>query len=123
MSYRKFEKITTTIAASGSLSSAIPLGKGGVIQAIQIPSAWTAAGLSFQSSLDGGTTYQDVYYDESGTDTEFTYPTTAASRNIHLYPDLFAGATHIKIRSGTSGTPVVQAAERELIISIEQKGR
>ena len=115
---RKFKTVQATIASSGTLSSAVSLGDGGVIQAISLPSGWTTSVISFQSSFDKGETYQDVFNDEGGTNTELTYPSVSASKNIHLYPDLFAGADFIKIRSVTT-----QASEVVLTVVTEQNSR
>ncbi len=123
MTNRIFRVVTATIANGSSLSGAIALGGGGVLQGVSIPSAWTAAGLSFQTSFDNGTTYQNAYFDDAGTDTEIIYPTTANARNLSFEPNIFAGATHIKVRSGTSGTPVNQGAERVLTLAVESFGR
>jgi hypothetical protein len=100
--------ITVDIASGASLSAAIPLGLGRAA-GIQMPAAWTAANLTFQASYDG-ITYANLY-DASGT--EYT-ATAAADRLIILPVADFAGIQNIKIRSGTAGTPVNQAAARRL---------
>lgn len=105
---------TVTIANGASLSAAINLAGEGVLS-IRMPAAWTTANLTFQASTDG-TTYNDVY-DEFGT--EYTV-TAAASRHILVDPSKFAGATYLKVRSGTTGTPVNQGADRSLVLSSRQ---
>jgi len=101
-----------TIAENGSLSNAINVD-GKRIVGIQTPASWTAADLTFQASFDG-TTFNDVY-DEA--ETEVTVQ-GAASRYTAL--DAVAlelsGLPWIKIRSGTTGSPVAQGAERVLIV-------
>lgn len=113
-----------TIANAASLSGAAILD--GDIVAIVMPSAWTAANLTFQGATivqttgatPGGVTvgtYQDIY-DSGGTELAVT---AAASRYIVLTPALAAalrGFGAIKIRSGTSGTPVNQGAARTISI-------
>ncbi len=101
-----------SIAASASLSGAVPLGAGTPI-VIEMPTAWDAANLTFQTSSNG-TTFQD-YYDSSGN--EFTV-VASASRNIKIEPSDFAGARHIKIRSGTASVPVNQSAIRSINIGL-----
>lgn len=76
---------------------------------IQMPSAWTTANLTFQVAEKKGGIYQDVY-DSSGN--EFVV-TAAVSRAISDITEL-APFRFIKIRSGTTGTPVNQAAKRTL---------
>ncbi len=75
--------------------------------AIQMPSAWTTADLTFQASNDGAT-YVDVY-DIYGTEVVVS---ADKDRYIVIDPKIFANIKYIKLRSGTSGTPVTQSAER-----------
>lgn len=103
---------TVTIAASGSLSSAVRLKPGYDIAAIVMPSAWTAADITFQASADNGTTYNNVY-DEDGNELTLT---VAASRYVVIAPNQFRGAELIKVRSGTGASAVNQAAARSLTL-------
>lgn len=80
---------------------------------IQMPAAWTAANLTFQVSYDG-VTFANLY-DNSGN--EYTV-TAAASRTILLPLVDFLGIAYLKIRSGTSATPVTQGAARQLQIQL-----
>lgn len=77
---------------------------------IQMPAAWTAAGLSFSVSMDGGTTYNDLY-DDTMTERSIA---VVASRSITLDPTKFMGCTHLKFRSGTGAGPVNQGAARTI---------
>jgi len=107
---------TTTISSGQSLSSAIDLGSS-TLFAIQMPAAWTtAANITFQASYDG-VTYCNMY-DSNGT--EMTVTGVAASEFIVLaLPTQWIGVRFLKIRSGTSGTPVSQGADRVLgLISV-----
>lgn len=103
---------SVVIASGASLTAAIDLDDAR-LASIQLPSAWTAANLTFQTSLDG-VTYGD-WYDSSGV--EYTV-TAAASRSIGLQLVDFIPYRYIKIRSGTTGTPVVQGAARNLILGL-----
>lgn len=103
---------TVTIASGASLSDALELPDLRTIIAIQMPSSWTAADITFEVSYDG-TTYVPLYWDGS----EFT-ASAAASYGLSLEPAVLAGWPFVKLRSGTSGTPVNQAAERELTVLI-----
>jgi len=76
-----------------------------------MPAAWTAADITFQVSADGST-YCNLY-EEDGT--EFTL-TVGASYHVMISPDSLWGAHWIKVRSGTAGTPVNQAAARTITL-------
>ena len=73
------------------------------------PPTWTAADLTFQFSADN-VTYQNAY-DAAGT--ELTVVGTAAA-NIPVDPLYFRCAPFLKVRSGTAGTAVAQAAARSI---------
>ncbi len=101
---------TLTISSGQSLSSSVDI-KDLPIVAIQMPAAWTAANLTFQGSSDG-TNFFDVYNLEGD---EFRV-VASTSRYIVLSPFEFQWARYIKVRSGTTGTPVTQGADRTLTI-------
>lgn len=103
------EAVPVTISSGQSLSAAADLG-GLRLFGIVMPSAWATANLTFQMSHDGGSTWSNVY-DASGN--ELT-ATAGTSRFIALDPANFAAVTMLKVRSGTSGTPVNQGADRVL---------
>lgn len=103
---------TASIASGSSLSSALDLGASKLV-AIQMPSVWTAAALTFQASIDG-VNYFDVY----DNNTERSY-TVAASRMLVLQLSDWIGIKYLKIRSGTSASPVNQAADRELVLLVQ----
>lgn len=102
--------IAATIANGASLSGAVFLGSGTLIR-IQMPAAWTAAVLSFQTS-DDGVTYQD-HYDDANNEINIA---VAASRSIQVSPDILQGALWIKVRSGLTAAAVNQAAARVLTL-------
>jgi hypothetical protein len=102
------------IANGQSLSGTIALGAGGERQLVglQMPAAWTAASLTFAVSFDGAT-FVPLYWDGA----EYTILAAggaAASLGVSLEPSAFAGWPFVRVRSGTSGTPVNQGAERTL---------
>jgi len=101
---------TATILSGASLSSAVDT-LGLVPVAIIMPAAWTAANITLQASYDGST-YYDVY-DLYGTEVLITAST---SRYIILEPDVFYAVRMVKLRSGTTGTPVNQGADRVLTV-------
>lgn len=101
---------TATIASGGSLSAAIAL-KGYTPVALVMPAGWDTGNITFQVTHDGES-YADLYNDLGS---EVTVLSPAASRNIVLpAADWFSGWLGIKLRSGTSGTPVTQTAERQI---------
>lgn len=101
---------SATIVSGASLSGAIDVA-GTTLISIQMPAAWTAANLTFQGSADGST-YADVYNDSGD---EYSIP-VSASRFVMLdqVQNRFRGMRYFKVRSGTSGTPVNQGADRVL---------
>jgi len=101
---------TGTIALNASLSGAIAIGNTTPV-ALIMPAAWTAAGLTLQASVDG-VAYNDVY-DQYGNEVTLTVST---SRHVLLDPSVLVGMTHVKLRSGTAGVPVVQLAARVLTL-------
>jgi hypothetical protein len=105
-------RLPVVIAINTSLSAAVYI-RGGLVSVIEMPAAWDAANLTFQSSGDG-TNYFNLY-DEFGTEVTANAST---SRRIRLEPSQWAGTQYLKIRSGTAGTPVNQTAERTLYVEI-----
>jgi hypothetical protein len=103
---------TATIASGQSLSAAIDLGTYQLAR-IAFPAAWTAADLTFQVSADG-TTYNNLY---TAAGTEYTVEADA-SRDVILTRQDFEAIRYLKIRSGTSGAAVNQAAERTLTLTL-----
>lgn len=101
---------TVTIANGASLSGALNLENRTAV-AIIMPAAWTAASITFQASVDG-TNYYNVYT----TSAELS-ATVAASYFVVLPKTTGLEAVrYIKIRSGTSGTPVNQLADRIITV-------
>lgn len=107
-----YKTLTATISNGNSLSDAIDL-KGFVLVNIQMPATWTTAVLSFQGSYDG-VTYNDIY-DNIGVEV------TASAGASRCICELFklAGFRYLKIRSGTTATPVPQGGDRSLQIILK----
>ncbi|MBI1274201.1 MAG: hypothetical protein GC131_09000 [Alphaproteobacteria bacterium] len=101
------DNLPVTIASGQSITSDLNLG-GLRLFGIVMPASWTAANLTFQSSHDYGITWNNVY-DKQGTEYNIT---AAAARFILIDPVDFASLQYLRLRSGTSGTPVNQAADR-----------
>jgi hypothetical protein len=104
--------VTATIANGAALSGAVCLGSG-VLCAIKMPSSWTTADLTFQVSDDNGTTWDELL-DASGAAVTVSGP--AASERLELDAADFKSAVFLKVRSGTSGSAVNQAAARTLTL-------
>ena|SRR2546425_4432027 len=97
--------VTCTIANAASLSDAQFVGPSSLL-GIALP-VFTSAALTFQGSHDG-VTFFDLY-DAAGL--EVSIPASVGSR-FHLAPPACAAVSWIKVRSGTSATPVAQGAQR-----------
>ena len=76
-----------------------------------MPDAWTATDITFLVREQTAVATHPLY-DESGSEVILT---VAAGRAVPLPPELFAAAAFV-IRSGTTGTPVNQGADRAFII-------
>lgn len=102
--------VTFTVpTAADGLSDAKDLG-GYTPVAIDMPADWTAGNITFQAkALDSETVFDNVY-DSGGTELSVT---AAEDRYIVLDSVARQALTGvIKLRSGTSGTPVQQGASR-----------
>ena len=77
---------------------------------LQFPSSWTTADVTFSVSADGST-FVPLYWNGN----EYTVG-AAASQGVSLEPSALAGWPFVKVRSGTSGSPVNQAAERTVLV-------
>lgn len=100
-----------TIANGTSTTSDINL-RGRVLTGIQMPSAWTAATITFQGSTDG-VTFSDLH-NSAG---EISLPGTAGVYMAAAHTDLL-GINFLRIRSGTSASSVNQGAERTLTLAL-----
>lgn len=108
---------TVTISSGTSLSGEVDLGPYELV-AIHMPAGWDAADLTFQAADSPGGTFHDLYDDDGN---EVTV-TAAASRAIAVKSDekALAPLHAIKIRSGTSGVPVNQTADRTLTLILKE---
>lgn len=97
--------IPAVIPINTAVSAVVDLA-GYDLVGISMPAAWTAASLTFQASGTSAALVKDMY-DAVGT--EYTV-TAAAARFIAIPPADFLGVQWLIVRSGTTGTPVNQAA-------------
>jgi len=105
------EPLVATIANGAALAPAVRLPNGHGLVGILMPAAWTAAAITAQISLDNVTFYD--LYSPDGTEVSIVVSAAAA---IYLLPAEWIIANYIKIRSGTTGTPVNQGAERAVTL-------
>jgi hypothetical protein len=108
------DQLVATILAGQSLSDAVAIG-GFKPVALLMPAAWDTALVTFQASYDG--VAYGVVVDLDNTEFQLNVP---ASRWVSLPAAPFSGARYIKVRSGVSGIPVNQAADRAITIITEQ---
>jgi len=104
--------LTVTIANGASLSGAAHIGAGTLV-GIQLPTI-TSAALTFQGSVDG-TTYVEVV---DASNTAVSFGATTGALYIKAPADL-AGVPYIKVRSGTSGSPVNQGGARTISLVVK----
>jgi hypothetical protein len=101
------DNITAQIAAGQSLSAEIDIGPKSLVGLV-LPANWIAAtgGISFQSSVDGGTTWNEV---TTVAGAPYAIPFTAAgAAYIAIDPKTLRGEVALKVRSGTKAAPVNQ---------------
>ncbi len=110
MTYQYLDHAPVIIANGQSLSGVVQIA-GKLLVGIIMPAAWDAANLTFQVSRDD-VTYNNKY-DDAGVEKTIT---AAAARHIDVVPAEFSGSEWLKIRSGTSGTPVPQTAARTIYL-------
>jgi hypothetical protein len=106
---RKIDAIAVPISTDApGLSASIDLVEKSPV-GIKMPSAWTAGNLTFQVSFDNSA-FGDMRDAAGG---EYT---VSADTDIFIVldPKDFVAVQYLKIRSGISGTPVVQVDARVL---------
>jgi hypothetical protein len=106
---------TVTIAAAGSLSTALNTGASG-IAAIMVPAGWSpVANLSFQISADD-ISFFDVF-DDTGNEIMITAkPGTAVIVDNTTW---MQAVSWIKFRSGSRDTPVPQDIQQTLTVFLK----
>lgn len=107
MAFTIFETIPVTITSGTAVSSTANI-QGRDIVGISMSAGWDAAALTFQASPDGQT-FQDVFTPPGGSEQSYT---VAANRYYPISWGSFSGMQALKLRSGTTATPVNQTANR-----------
>jgi len=100
-----------TIANGASLSDARQLN-GVMGEAITMPAAWTAGGLSFAASATEAGTFLPLF-DALGVEITLT---VLAGQRIVLPLGLIRSHNWLRLQSGTSAVPANQGAARTLIL-------
>lgn len=111
-----------TILNGTALSAVVDFDAICRLTAIIMPAAWTAASITFQVSEDN-VTFGDLRDDAHN---EVTLTTPAAGEVIAFRNDLkrlFGHFRYVKIRSGTTGTPVNQGADRVMTLLADDPNR
>lgn len=99
--------VTVTIAQNQSLSPEIDIGNKSLV-GIVIPTTWTTAGLSFQVSPDGGTTWGEVTTVAGAPYAIGSVTGGTLAFYVAVDPTTLRGAMALKVRSGTQASPVNQ---------------
>lgn len=118
------EEVTVTIGSGTSLSAAVGVGNMRIV-GVKMPAGWDAAGITFvaltrrdDTTVPPTDTFSKV---QDGAGAEVTITSPAADTYVALddgKPLRSLGT--IKVRSGTSGTPVNQTATRVLKLILAQ---
>lgn len=105
--------VTATIANGASVSGTVDLTSTALLGFIA-PAAWTTAALNIEVSADGST-WATVVYDGSGTAVSSWSALVAGAAyavdTVSMLPFRYA-----RFRSGTSGSPVNQGAQRDFVV-------
>ena len=105
--------VNLTILDTESLSEATPDLVGNAIVGFEMPAAIdSATAITFQATGEPKGTWKDMYND-LGAELSVVVD---VDRHIPVNPSDFASARFLKVRLGTSGTPVAATADR--IISV-----
>jgi hypothetical protein len=82
-----------------------------------MPSVWNGTAITFQATDEKGGTYKNVY-DSGGTEISVTVANNRVIVPTAAIQAALASITHIKIRSGSSATPVNQQDDRSIKIVV-----
>jgi len=107
------ESEPATIASGASLSGGVNLG-GRILTGFYMPAGWTAASITFQASEDGAA-WSDVHVAAGELSAA-----VAAGLYEALDPMPFYGVKWLRLRSGTSASPVNQSAARAFTLMLGQ---
>lgn len=106
--------IPVSIASGASQSNVIDL-EGLSMLAIEMPSQWTTAALTFLAAPDSTGTFLPIY-DDGGTEVTVAAPAAARMISLDTIALKLAPYRYVKLRSGTAAASTNQAAARTLKI-------
>ncbi len=119
------------IANGTAVSTIAYIGDGDFIGLV-MPAGWDAAGITFQGGValpntpvaqspatETGPPVFANLFNQGGNEVTITSP--AAGEQITIPEDMINGCEWIKIRSGTSGSPVNQTADRTLYVIVQKR--
>lgn len=109
----KLEAERVIIPNGASLSNSIDL-RPRILVAVVVPSAWTAASMTFSGCVDDFTR-EAAKSLRTQTGTELTVAVTV-DQIVPFETEDVAGFPFVKVRSGTLALPVAQGADREIIL-------
>lgn len=107
------KSLDVDILDGASLSAAVNL-QGGIITGIYVPASWTTAALTFQACDTADGTFVDMY-DSDGNEISVAI---GSSQFVAINPTNFYGVNFIRLRSGTTGTPVNQSGDITLTLKL-----
>ena len=102
--------VTATLASGTNISANIDLGTSRLGR-IAMPADWTPADLTLQTSYDGSA-WNNLFDKDGG---EYTIK-AAGARSILIPLSDMLSVRYLRVRSGTSGAPISQAAARNLML-------
>jgi hypothetical protein len=118
----EFGQIVATLArvevltiASGASQSDVLDCRGFRIAAIEVPSAWTAASITFLHGMTKDGTFHKLSADSDEVTEQATAGETMAIKSNAV---ALSGLAFVKLRSGTAETPVTQTAERTIKVHL-----
>lgn len=104
---------STTISISSGQSLSASYQTDGKFVGFIVPAAWTTAAITFAGSVDG-TNFYPIF--DAGLERTIASADVVTGRMIILNLSDWLGVKFVRIRSGTSGTPVNQTAQRNFIV-------
>jgi len=113
---KTYVTVTVTTAATG-LSDVVDLS-GYTLHSMQMSTAWTAATVTFMGAVSSSASLRSVRTGAGGT--ELAYTTSNGYLNL-FGPSIFTGIRYLQLRSGSTASPVAQAAEREIILGLASR--
>jgi hypothetical protein len=105
--------VTVTILAGTAVSNAADISSGNVTMLL-MPADWTPANMSFLLSEDN-VSFRELY-DVYGME---VIKAVGPNRALNVDPSYTAGALWLKLCSGPAATPVLQDADRPIVLVIQ----